>query len=277
MSALRARGVTAPMRSAKAPTKAAPEAVSATVKRAPAGWEPTWLVRFGRSGRRTTASPSATLVISRPRWPANGTAWVIACAIASKSVTGWNPIRRGGSAALELGVARALLEEGAEGVLQVLGGEQLAGVLADGLVGGRHAAFAEAAQDVLGHRLGAGRASGQLGGEGARALLELRLREDRVDDAPALHLLGAEQLAGHHELAGAAAAGALGEALGAAHRRRQPDHFLDQAEPGLGSGDDQVAGEGDLEGRRQRQGVGGEDDRRRQPLQLVDRPQQVVP
>src|SRR5260221_4784223 len=231
MSALGARGVTSPMRSAKAPTKAAPEAVSATVKRAPACWEPTWLVRFGRSGRRTTASPSATLVISRPRWPANGTAWVIACAIASKSVTGWNPIRRGGSAALELGVARALLEEGADGVLQVLGGEQLAGVLADGLVGGRHAAFAEAAQHGLGHRMGAGRASGQLGGEGARALLELRLREDRVDDAPAPHLLGAEQLAGHHELAGPAPPRAPRDGPWAPHRRRVPPTFIDPATP----------------------------------------------
>jgi hypothetical protein len=41
ISALRASGVTSPIRSAKAPTKAAPEAVSAAVKRAPACWEPT--------------------------------------------------------------------------------------------------------------------------------------------------------------------------------------------------------------------------------------------
>ena len=107
--------------------------------------------------------------------------------------------------------------------------------------------------------------------------LELLLGEDRVDDAPALQLLGAEELAGHHELAGAAAAGALGEALGAAHRRRQPDHFLDQAELRLRRGDDQVAAERDLEGRGQGQRVGGEDDRRRQRLELVDRPQQLVP
>ena len=51
------------------------------------------------------------------------------------------------------------------------------------------------------------------------ARLEVLVLEDAVDDAPALHLLGAEDPAGHHELAGAAAAGALGEPLGPAHRR----------------------------------------------------------
>ena len=84
----------------------------------------------------------------------------------------------------------------------------------------------------LGHRVRLGRPGRQLGGEGAGLLVEALVLEDPVDDAPALQLLGAEELAGHHELAGAAAAGALGEPLGAAHRRRQPDHFLDQAELG---------------------------------------------
>src|SRR4051795_3232597 len=131
------------MRSAKAPTKAAPEAVSATVKRAPACWEPTWLVNSGRSGRRTTDSPSAMLVISRPRWPANGTAIVIPLAIASKSVIAANPSESprtlpNRSAALKLRVpGAALLEEGADRPLQVLAGEQLAGFGADRLVGGR--------------------------------------------------------------------------------------------------------------------------------------------
>ena len=114
-------------------------------------------------------------------------------------------------------------------------------------------------------------------GEGARPRLELVRGVDRVDDAPALHLLGAEDAAAHHELAGAAAAGALGEALGAAHRRGQPHHLLDQAELRRRAGDHQIAGERDLEGGGQGQGVGGEDDRRRQRLQLVDRPQQLDP
>src|ERR1044072_2902474 len=89
------------MRSAKAPTKAAPEAVSATVKRAPACWEPTWLVSSARSGSRTTASPGATWVISRPRCPAKGTACVIPCAIASKSVTGAGAYLSGDAVYLE--------------------------------------------------------------------------------------------------------------------------------------------------------------------------------
>ena len=59
-------------------------------------------------------------------------------------------------------------------------------------------------------------------------------------------------------------AGPLGQALGPAHRRRQPDHFLDQAELRLRAGDDQVAGERQLEGGGEGQRVGGEDDRRRQ-------------
>src|ERR1044072_1312023 len=208
------------MRSAKAPTKAAPEAGSATVKRAPACGEPTWLPSSGRSGRRTVASPGPMLVISSPRWPANGTATVIPCAIASQSTIGRGRYPSRPSAALELGMAGALLEESLDGPLQVLGCEQLAGLGADRLVGGRHPAFAEAAQDKLGHRVRLGRPVGQLSGKGPRPGVELVVLEDQVDGPPALQLLGAEQLAAHHEVGGAGAAGALGEAPGAAPRGR---------------------------------------------------------
>src|SRR4051794_2918805 len=152
MSALGASGVISPMRSAKAPTKAAPEAVSATVKRAPACWEPTWFFSSSRSGRRATASPSAMLVTVMPRWPAKGIAIVMPFAIASKSVICELPSGR--SAALEFGVAGAtVLEERLHRVLEILGREEVGGFGAGRLVGGGEAAFAEAAEDVLGHRV----------------------------------------------------------------------------------------------------------------------------
>src|SRR5277367_4507639 len=143
MSALWASGVMSPIRSAKAPTKAAPDAVSAAVKRAPACWEPTWFLSSPRSGRTAVASPSARLVTSTPRKPTKGTAWVIPCAIASKSFTGGpypatrvDGLKTGPCppklavgrhlAALEPGVpGAAVLEEGADGVLQILGGEEV--------------------------------------------------------------------------------------------------------------------------------------------------------
>src|SRR3954452_4275090 len=153
------------MRSTKAPTKAAPEAVSAAVKRAPACWEPTWFFSSGRSGRTTVASPTEISVISTSRWPAKGTACVIPLAIRSKSVIGAPYIHRvrvsrriamlfaaSRSAAVELGVpGAALLEEGADGVLQVLGRKELRGFGPHRLVSGRDPAFAEAAEDALGH------------------------------------------------------------------------------------------------------------------------------
>src|SRR4029077_2632323 len=66
------------------------------------------------------------------------------------------------SPTLELGVPRpALLEEGSDRVLQVLGREQLTGFGADRLVGGGDATFAGGAQDVAGHRRGPWRARRQ--------------------------------------------------------------------------------------------------------------------
>ena len=54
--------------------------------------------------------------------------------------------------------------------------------------------------------------------------------EHPVDHVPALERRGIVRDAGHHELPGAAGAGALGQSLGAAHRRRQPDHLLHEPE-----------------------------------------------
>src|ERR1700709_847920 len=186
MSAPRASGVIWPIRSARAPTKAAPEAVSATVKRAPACWEPTWFFSSSRSGRSGTASPSAMLVRVTPRWPAKGIAIVMPLAIASKSVIEV-PLSGRGSAALEFGVAGAtVLEGGLDRVLGVLGGEEGGGFGPGRLVGGGQPAFAEAAEDLLGHRVRLGRAGGELLGEGARAPLELLPPADRGDHPPPL-------------------------------------------------------------------------------------------
>src|SRR5262245_17071695 len=110
-------------------------------------------------------------------------------------------------------MAGTLLEEGLDGALQVLGGKELARLGADRLVGRRDTALAVTAKDVLRHRMGPGRAYGQLGGEGASPFVEALVVEDAVDDAPALELLGAEEIAGHHQLAGAAAPRPLGKAL----------------------------------------------------------------
>src|ERR1044072_2761180 len=121
-----------------------------------------------------------------------------------------------GSAALELGVAGALGEEGLDSALEIIRGEEVAGIVANRLVGGRDPALAVAAQDVLGHRVGPGRTGGELGGVGAGALVEALVVEEQVDDAPALHLLGAEEVAADHEVAGGGAAGAVRAAAGAA-------------------------------------------------------------
>ena len=43
------------------------------------------VLQLGALGQHGVASPAATLVTSTPRKPAKGTAWVIPCAIASKS------------------------------------------------------------------------------------------------------------------------------------------------------------------------------------------------
>ena len=111
----------------------------------------------------------------------------------------------------------------------------------------------------------------------ARGRVEALVGQDAVDDVPALERGGVEQLAGHDELARAGRPGALGEALGAAHRRRQADDGLDQAEArGLG-GEQQVAGERELERRRQAQRVGGEHGRQRQLLDGVDEVEQLAP
>ena len=98
----------------------------------------------------------------------------------------------------------------------------------------------------------------QLGRERAGRSLETVVVEDAVDHVPALERLGVVGHAGHHELAGPAGARPLGQALGPAHRRRQTDDLLDQPELGPPRGEDQVAGQRELERPGQAQPVGGE-------------------
>ena len=87
-----------------------------------------------------------------------------------------------------------------------------------------------ARDDALGRRVRLGRAVGDLRGERARRVVELVARVDAVDDVPALQRRGVEQLAGEDQLLGAGGAGALGQPLRAAHRRRQADDDLDEPE-----------------------------------------------
>src|SRR5882724_11247294 len=140
----------------------------------------------------TTASPAATLVISRPRYPSKGTAWLIPCAIASKSVIGATLSRSGALYARMRCIRRTGRLSGprrwrdrvrhARGrfdrALQVLGREQLAGLGADRLVSGRDPALAEAAQDELGHRVRFGWARCELIDEGSCSLDEALVVED---------------------------------------------------------------------------------------------------
>src|SRR5262249_22321812 len=133
-----------------------------------------------------------------------------------------------GLAALERGVAwAAVLEEGLDRVLQVLGRKEVGRLGADHLVGRRDPALAGALQHLLRQRMRLGRPRRQLLGECSGALLELLGGVELVDHAPALHLLRREDPAAHHELARAPGAGPLGESLGPAHRGRQADHYLD--------------------------------------------------
>jgi hypothetical protein len=81
----------------------------------------------------------------------------------------------------------------------------------------------------------------------ACARVGARVGEHPVDDVPALERGGVVEFAGHHQLAGARRTGALGQALGAAHRRGQPDHGLHQPEASRLGREQQVAAERQLE------------------------------
>src|SRR3954451_20004575 len=153
---------------------------------------------------------------------------------------------RAGSAALVDRLARPVLEERAHRALEVLRREEGAPDLGDDRVGGPRAAVGLRADDALGRGMRAGGAARQALGERARGVVEAFVGEHAVDDVPALERRGGVEVAGHDDLAGARRPGALGETLGAAHRRRQTDDGLDEAEAGALGGQQQVARERQL-------------------------------
>ena len=85
------------------------------------------------------------------------------------------------------------------------------------------------------------------------------------------------EVAGHDELPRPRRARALREPLRPAHRRGQADHGLDEPEPRRVGGDEEVAGEAQLEGGRKAEAVGREHGRERQLLDGVDHREQVGP
>ena len=140
-------------------------------------------------------------------------------------------------------VARPVLEERPDRAAEVLGREQAAGHLGHALVGGARAALDLGPDDRLRRRVRPRRPLGQAPGERARRLVEALVGQHAVDDVPALERRGVVQLARHDELARPGGPGALGEPLRAAHRRRQADDGLDEAEPGRLGGEQEVARE----------------------------------
>ncbi len=173
--------------------------------------------------------------------------------------------------------ARPLGEERLDRPAQVVGAEEIAGLPGDDRVGRPGAALLLGPDDRLRRGVGAGRAVRELRRERLRPVGEALVGPDAVDDAPALERRRVDDLAGHDELARAGRAGALGDPLGAAHRRGEPDDGLHEPERrGLG-GDEQVAGQGELQAPGQAEPVGGEDGRVREVLDAVHEDEQVVP
>jgi len=98
-----------------------------------------------------------------------------------------------------------------------------------------------------------------------------------VDHVPMLQGGRVEEATGHDQLLGTARAGPFGQSLRTAHRWRQPDHDLDQAELRRFSGDDDVAGEREFERGGEGEAVGGEDHGQRQVLDAFNQPEKVGP
>ncbi len=99
-----------------------------------------------------------------------------------------------------------------------------------------------------------------------------------VHDTPLTQGGRVVQVGGHHQFPGPAGAGPFGQPLRATHRRSEGDNRLHQPEPGLRSGDDDVARERDLECRGEREPVRREHHRARQRLdRMADAREQRLP
>ncbi len=171
-----------------------------------------------------------------------------------------------------------MLQKGAHRAPEVLGGEQLARQFGHERVGGARAAvLAHGAHDLLRRRVRARGPFRQAPCKGARGVVEALVGEHPVDHVPALERGGVIQLARHHQLARPCRPRALGQALGAAHRGRQAHDGLHEPETRRLRGEQQVAAERELEGRREAQPVRGEDRRQRQLLDAVHEPQEALP
>src|SRR5450755_670008 len=124
------------------------------------------------------------------------------------------------SATGELGLAGSLVEKRAQRTLEVLGSEQAPRDPADAVVGELDPAFEKVPDHLLGGRVGERRTVGKLMRKLAGSGIEALVGKHAVDHVPALEHRRPERRTGHHQLQSSCAARPLGEALGAAHRRR---------------------------------------------------------
>src|SRR3546814_201541 len=175
------------------------------------------------------------------------------------------------------GVPRSVPEEAGKCVLVVLAAEDRPHDLGQHFVGLRQSLADIGTNDPLGRVVGTGRPGGQLPGQLQRALRRLGVVEHPVHDVPPLQGLGVEELAGHHQLTRPTRASALGDAGGTTHRRAQRHHVLRQPELRRAGRHDDVAGQGDLEGRGQGERMRREHHRARQRLDALPDLQRVAP
>ena len=124
------------------------------------------------------------------------------------------------------------------------------------------------------------RALQQLAAEGDRPLDLLAGLDDLLHEADAVGLGGAELVGAQQVVHGVAPTGALHVADRRPAERREAALRLELAEAGVGRGDDDVAGEGDLDADRERDPLHGGDERLAQPpaeAERVDRLRRRAP
>src|SRR4051812_42618870 len=132
---------------------------------------------------------------------------------------------------LESRLARPVVEERADRVLQVLGLEQAAGDVGSHLVGPLDPALEVGADDALRRAVRLRRSAGEPLGEAHPLLVELGVGKDSVDDVPALEGRRLVDAAAHHELPRPRRPGPLRHPLRPTGAGREADDRLDEAEP----------------------------------------------
>ena len=146
-----------------------------------------------------------------------------------------------------------------------------------GVVGGAHPVADGGGDQPFGRRVRDGGPRRHLARVRPGGLGEALVGQHPVHHVPPLQHRRRVALAGEDQLPGPRRARALGEPLRAAHRRRQPDHDLHQPERRALGGQQDVAGQGDLERRGEGEAVRGEHRRHRQVLQGLHHAQQAGP